>query len=170
MTAKAQYICTAMSIDQDRLKSENQALVVNIKEKTRKQQQTQELYDRLKRKEMTTATQHAAFDSVEGMLGGGGTGTPGRPYTRSQAQREHHNRPPNLDGTNSHRGHGSAHGSHDGMMPPPPINRNGYQGGGPNFGRRSVHASTVTAENSKQATSTYAQIIALGWASQAVKH
>lgn len=128
-----------MSIDQDRLKNENQALVVNIKEKTRKQQQTQELYDRLKRKEMTTATQHAALNSVEGMLGGG-TGTPGRPHTRSQAQRDHHNNPPDLNGAHSHGRHGSAHGSNEGMMPPPPINRNVYQGSGPNFGRRSVHA------------------------------
>ena len=150
-----------MSIDQDRLKNENQTLVVNIKEKTRKQQQTQELYDRLKRKEMTTATQHAAFDSVEGMLGGGGTGTPGRPYTRSQAQQNHHSRPTNLDGNHSHQGHGSTHGSNEGMMPPPPINRNAYQGSGPNFGRLLVFALTVTAETSKQATSTYPRLIAL---------
>ncbi|KAL8868251.1 MAG: hypothetical protein Q9174_005111, partial [Haloplaca sp. 1 TL-2023] len=40
-----------------------------FREKSRKHQQTQELYDRLKRKEMTAATQSAAFESVDEVLG-----------------------------------------------------------------------------------------------------
>lgn len=58
-----------MQIDQDRLKAENKNLVTAFREKSRKHQQTQELYDRLKRKEMTAATQSAAFDSVDEVLG-----------------------------------------------------------------------------------------------------
>ena len=58
-----------MQIEHDRLKTENQTLAINIKEKNRKVQQTQELYDRIKRKEMTAATRSAAFDSVNDMVG-----------------------------------------------------------------------------------------------------
>lgn len=58
-----------MQIDQDKLKTENTNLVAAFREKSRKHQQTQELYDRLKRKEMTAATQSAAFNSVDEVLG-----------------------------------------------------------------------------------------------------
>lgn len=58
-----------MQMDQDKLKTENASLVSAFREKSRKHQQTQELYDRLKRKEMTTATQTAAFNSVDEVLG-----------------------------------------------------------------------------------------------------
>ena len=58
-----------MQIDQERLKSENTNLVAAFREKNRKHQQTQELYDRLKRREMTAVTQSAAFDSVDEVLG-----------------------------------------------------------------------------------------------------
>lgn len=54
-----------MQMDQDKLKSENTNLVLSLRDKQRKHQQTQELYDRLKRKEMVAATQSAAFDSVD---------------------------------------------------------------------------------------------------------
>lgn len=58
-----------MQIDQDKLKTENTNLVAVFREKSRKHQQTQELYDRLKRKEMTAATQSAALNSVDEVLG-----------------------------------------------------------------------------------------------------
>ena len=58
-----------MQVDQDKLRSENVGLSMAIREKTRKHQQTQELYDRLKRKEMTAVTQSAAFDSVNEAYG-----------------------------------------------------------------------------------------------------
>ena len=60
---------TAMQIDQGRLKDENATLVGALRAKDRKQQQTQELYDRLKRKEMTSVTQSAAINSVDEVLG-----------------------------------------------------------------------------------------------------
>lgn len=59
----------AMQIDHDKLKSENNNLVAAFREKSRKHQQTQELYNRLKRKEMTSATQSAAIGSVDEVLG-----------------------------------------------------------------------------------------------------
>ncbi len=58
-----------MQIDQDKLKTENTSLVAAFRDKSRKHQQTQELYDRLKRKEMTSATQAAAYNSVDEVLG-----------------------------------------------------------------------------------------------------
>lgn len=58
-----------MQVEQDRLKSENTNLIMAFREKSRKAQQTQELYDRLKRKEMTAATQSAAYETVDEVLG-----------------------------------------------------------------------------------------------------
>ena len=57
-----------MQLDQAKLKQDNQALVTAMREKNRKHQQIQELYDRLKRREMTAVTRHAAFDSVDDVL------------------------------------------------------------------------------------------------------
>ena len=57
-----------MQIDQDKLKAENSNLAAAYREKSRKHQQTQELYDRLKRKEMTAVTQSAAYDSVDDVI------------------------------------------------------------------------------------------------------
>ena len=59
----------AVQSEHDRLREENAQLVAALREKTRKHQQTQELYDRLKRKEITAATQSAAFNSVDEALG-----------------------------------------------------------------------------------------------------
>lgn len=58
-----------MQLEQDKIKTENATLVTAYREKTRKHQQTLELYDRIKRKEMAAATQSAAFDSVDEVLG-----------------------------------------------------------------------------------------------------
>ena len=58
-----------MQMDQEKLKTENTNLVAAFREKNRKHQQTQELYDRMKRKEMTAQTQSAAYDSVDDVLG-----------------------------------------------------------------------------------------------------
>ena len=58
-----------MQVDQEKLRTENTGLVAAFREKSRKHQQTQELYDRLKRKEMTSATQTAAYNSVDEVLG-----------------------------------------------------------------------------------------------------
>ncbi|KAK4692020.1 E3 ubiquitin-protein ligase CCNP1IP1, partial [Lecanoromycetidae sp. Uapishka_2] len=128
-----------MQIDQDRLKNENRDLVAAYREKSRKHQQTQELYDRLKRREMTAATQSAAFDSVDEVLGN----VSNQPrfsnpqhnsnINRSQAQRSF--LPPHVDHNgiekvHSHQRSGSANsGGGGGLMPPPPHPRqNGVNG------------------------------------------
>lgn len=123
-----------LQIDADRLKTENTSLVAAYREKARKHQQTQELYDRLKRKEMATAVQSAAFESVDEVLGI----TPSRPeygstlypeqysaQQRKQTQRDmfpihaDHN---GIEQVHSHQRSGSnnSQGS-GGLMPPPPI-------------------------------------------------
>ncbi|KAL9613905.1 MAG: hypothetical protein Q9167_001583 [Letrouitia subvulpina] len=60
---------SALQVDKDKLQSDNTSLVAAFRDKSRKHQQTQELYDRLKRKEMTAATQSAALESVDEALG-----------------------------------------------------------------------------------------------------
>jgi hypothetical protein len=52
----------------EKLKQDNQTLFSALREKNKKYQQTQELYDRLKRKEIATTTQNAAFNSVDDIL------------------------------------------------------------------------------------------------------
>ncbi|KAL8673169.1 MAG: hypothetical protein Q9168_002398 [Polycauliona sp. 1 TL-2023] len=114
---------SSLQIDQEKLQTENTNLVQAFREKSRKHQQTQELYDRLKRKEMTAATQSAAFESVDDVLGnvGGRTnhgrqqGHPERSqYPYDPSQHFGHQR----DGSNGSGGSG-------GMMPPPTLRRPG---------------------------------------------
>ena len=57
-----------VTLDNERLRIESQALAVNLKERAKRHQQTQELYDRLKRKQMTAATQMAAQSAVDETL------------------------------------------------------------------------------------------------------
>ena len=58
-------------VECSKFREENAQLAAALREKTRKQQQTQELYDRIKRKEMAAVTQSAAFNSVDEALGRG---------------------------------------------------------------------------------------------------
>lgn len=126
-----------MEVDQDRLKVENKNLVTAFREKSRKHQQTQELYDRLKRKEMTAATQSAAFESVDEVLGNG-TGRQGfvsaqrnSGAPRVHAQQDFQSPRGNRDGieqlhvrrkSSSNENQGSA------AMMPPPLYRPGGTG------------------------------------------
>jgi hypothetical protein len=121
-----------MQIDQDRLKAENTDLAAAFREKHRKYQQTQDLYDRLKRKEMMAATQSAAFDSVDEVLGNvSSRAAPGAsmyshqyPNPRIQDQRDfqslhvEHN---GIEQVQTHRRNGSnnSQGSGGKMLPPP---------------------------------------------------
>ncbi|KAF8861801.1 cyclin B1 interacting protein-like protein 1 [Acephala macrosclerotiorum] len=54
-----------MQVDQDTLQRRNEELTQAFREKTRKQMQTQELYDKLKRKAMLGQVQEAALDAVD---------------------------------------------------------------------------------------------------------
>lgn len=120
-----------MQIDQDRLKAENKSLVTAFREKSRKHQQTQELYDRLKRKEMTAATQSAAFDSVDEVLGNGlgrqgfvpSQHNPGAP--RAHAQQDFQSPRGNL---HARRKSGGSENHGHGPMMPPPLQRPGGMG------------------------------------------
>ena len=121
-----------MQIDQDRLKAENKNLVTAFREKSRKHQQTQELYDRLKRKEMTAATQSAAFESVDEVLGN----VPGRQgfsssHHNTGAPRAHAQQDWNRDGVEQfhvRRKSGSNENQGSGGMMPPPLSRPGANG------------------------------------------
>ena len=119
-----------VQIDQDRLKAENQNLVVSLRERTKKHQQTQELYDRLKRREMTAATQSAAqsaaYESVDDVLGV----VPNRqPYSgRPQGPRSFQPGPVDHNGVervHTHQRSGSSHSQGSGGMMPPPT-RSGF--------------------------------------------
>jgi len=134
-----------MQVDQDRLKSENTNLVAAFREKSRKHQQTQELYDRLKRKEMTAATQSAAYQSVDDVLGSVG-GRHGQDQLfgvsqypnmgRAQGQGQQYQYQGDLNAAAQDYGHGqsNSNGSNgngkDGAMPPPPRRPAGFRAPG----------------------------------------
>ena len=130
-----------MQVDQDRLKTENTNLVAAFREKSRKHQQTQELYDRLKRKEMTAATQSAAYQSVDEVLGSVVNRhvqdlPSGVSQYPSDGPEQGQNQQPQYSGDYSapehrygHNQNGSnGNNSKDGMMPPPAKFRASGQG------------------------------------------
>lgn len=106
-----------MQMEQDRLKTENHNLVSAFREKSRKHQQTQELYDRLKRKEMTAATQSAAFESVDDVLGN----VSSRHAINNSANPQHHRSPP--------RGHDFQSFGSDPLLQPHRRNGSGHSQG-----------------------------------------
>lgn len=132
-----------MQLDQDRLKNENTNLVAAFREKSRKHQQTQELYDRLKRKEMTAATQSAAYQSVDEVLGSvssrqgqeHNSGIPSFSSVRTHGQGQqfqfHGDREEQGYGHERDNSNGSNGNGKDGMMPPPPRRPGGF--GPPGF-------------------------------------
>jgi E3 ubiquitin-protein ligase CCNP1IP1 len=54
-----------MQFDQENLKRKNEELIQAFREKSRKQLQTQELYDKLKQRAMLNQVQNAASDAVD---------------------------------------------------------------------------------------------------------
>ncbi|KAL9000124.1 MAG: hypothetical protein Q9169_001199 [Polycauliona sp. 2 TL-2023] len=126
---------SSLQIDQEKLQAENTNLVQAFREKSRKHQQTQELYDRLKRKEMTAATQSAAFESVDDVLGNvGGRTSNGRGPQQSLLSRQQGNPDtsqypyePN-QGFGHQRDGSNGSGASGGGMPPPSLRRPGAFG------------------------------------------
>lgn len=122
---------TDLQIDRDKLQSENTSLVNAFREKSRKHQQTQELYDRLKRKEMMNVTQSAAFGAVEEVLSNNVAGRPGQsrptPNSFSTRPQEQHDVPMYQYGPGQDLGHQRAgsngSGGSGGVMMPPPQRR-----------------------------------------------
>lgn len=126
-----------MQMDQDKLRTENTTLVSALREKSRKHQQTQELYDRLKRKEMTSATQTAAYNSVDEVLGSvsnlQGQNQPSMPHSYetgagSEQDQLIFNQAPTdyceIAQPHGHSTRGSNGSNEDSRMMPPPSNRN----------------------------------------------
>ncbi len=145
-----------MQMDQDKLKSENTSLVAAFREKNRKHQQTQELYDRLKRKEMTAQTQSAAYESVDEVLGSVSRRrsydplAPIEPYQsipRPQGQRVIPHFPVDHNGVeqlHTHQRSGS-NGSRDseGRMPPPFRRPAGYGSHAANDGKSCMSKTSM---------------------------
>ena len=142
-------------MDQDKLRTENTNLVAAFREKSRKHQQTQELYDRLKRKEMTSATQTAAYNSVDDVLGsvsnslGQNQPKASHQYQTgleseedqaifNQASLDHHEvaQPHDASRMDSNRSHGDSR-----MMPPPSNRTNRNEPKAPDIGK-SDHLSS----------------------------
>ena len=57
-----------MLVDQDNLRRKNEELVQAFRDKSRKHSQTQELYDKLKRRVMLGQVQNAASDAVDNTI------------------------------------------------------------------------------------------------------
>ena len=131
-----------MQIEQDRLKQENSQLVTAFREKSRKHLQTQELYDRLKRKEMTAATQSAAFESVDEVLGNVSSQqrfiSPQQHNPRARAQRDFQVDHNGIEKVHTHQRSGSSNSG--GMMPPPAFPRaGGLQSNAFGYGELQAH-------------------------------
>lgn len=152
-----------MNLENERLRTEQQKLKVALNDKNRLHHQTLELYDRLKRKEMTAATQSAAIDSVDDVLGlmanrqGSNQQTlplpyqsNARPHTtepgfsplrlgnngQQQQQQHNHNHRIRTAGSNSSNSAGQ-------MMPPPPIRGAGFVNRDFESGQPSLHVSVT---------------------------
>lgn len=150
-----------MNLENERLRTEQQKLKVALNDKNRLHHQTLELYDRLKRKEMTAATQSAAIDSVDDVLGlmanrqGSNQQTLPLPYQSNarphttepgfsslrlgyneQQQQHNHNHRTRTAGSNSSNSAGQ-------MMPPPPIRGAGFVNRDFESGQTSLHVSVT---------------------------
>lgn len=119
-----------MQIDYDKLKVENANILAAYREKSRKHQATQDLYDRLKRKEMTAVTRSAAFDSAEEVLqsvssrqGAGGLGQDGQ-YLGADALIDQFPLGQTTgDITRNHQSDGGGGSREASRMMPPPLQR-----------------------------------------------
>ncbi len=115
-----------MKTERDKSRAENAILVGALKEKTRKQKQTQELYERLKHKEMTAATRSAAINSADDVMRSVSGHSVDAGYGR--AYMSHDNlmmgNAQSLWRDNRHRRQGSTSSGNSGkMMPPPQFSR-----------------------------------------------
>lgn len=81
-----------MQVDQDSLRRKNEELIQALREKSRKQLQTQELYDKLKRRAMLGQVQNAALDAVDQNIQASVTAN--RFVDRVESQNHNHRPPP----------------------------------------------------------------------------
>jgi E3 ubiquitin-protein ligase CCNP1IP1 len=83
-----------MQVDLDGLRRKNEELIQALREKNRKQLQTQELYDKLKRRAMLGQVQNAALDAVDQNIQASVTAN--RFVDRVDNQNQNHRPPPPL--------------------------------------------------------------------------
>ena len=81
-----------MQLDQDSLRRKNEELIQALREKSRKHLQTQELYDKLKRRAMLGQVQNAASDAVDQNIQASVTAS--RFVDRVENQTQNHRPPP----------------------------------------------------------------------------
>lgn len=162
----------AANVEIERLKAEQQKLKAALFNKTRVHHQTQELYDRLKRKEMTAATKSAVLDSLDDVLvlhsmanrPGSSQPTPPLPPPYQQNARPHTTQPGFSPGRMDYGGQHQLHnhnnrvrrvGSNSSnsagrMMPPPPtrgaagFGTRDFESGQPGLASESHHLSPST--------------------------
>lgn len=103
-----------MTLDQDNLRRKNDELNQAYKDKSRKLLQTQELYDKLKRRAMLGQIQDAASDAVDTTLQGGAT-VGVHPPDHVDVQEEYQQQ----FGTPTRPAHYAGKFDRSGIMPPP---------------------------------------------------
>jgi len=100
------YVLTIadMAVDQDNLRRKNEELIQAFREKSRKQLQTQELYDKLKRRAMLGQVQNAAGDAAEHTIQASVTANRFVDRVGNQPQRPIQPQLPNMQTGNVHPG------------------------------------------------------------------
>ncbi|KAA8570938.1 hypothetical protein EYC84_000318 [Monilinia fructicola] len=148
-----------MSTDQDTLRRKNAELNHNLKEKSKKLLQTQELYDKMKRRSMLGQVQTAASNAVDDTIQATVTGNR---FTDDMATDDHRPQQPSLyahqqqTGGTNHTGNLQTQG-----MPPPPQRRHSNawdtigQGGSEGFQRQSQVQATPSSHRQPLMTNSF---------------
>jgi E3 ubiquitin-protein ligase CCNP1IP1 len=119
---------TGMQVDQDNLRRKNEELSQVLRDKSRKLLQTQELYDKLKRRAMLGQVQDAASEFVDDTIQASTTAN--RFVDRIGAQNQRPTSHPIYQNAQSGGSQNPGRGLNTGMnMGPPPINRSGHADG-----------------------------------------
>jgi E3 ubiquitin-protein ligase CCNP1IP1 len=119
---------TGMQADQDNLKRKNEELTQVLREKSRKLLQTQELYDKLKRRAMLGQVQDAASDAVDDTIEASTTAK--RFVDRVRAENQRPNSHPIYQSEQNGIMQNAGRSLSTGMnMGPPPMSRSGTADG-----------------------------------------
>lgn len=116
----------SMSTDQDALRRKNEELNHHLREKNKKLLQTQELYDKMKRRGLLDQVQTAASNAVDDTIEAAVTGNRFADNTGTDNHRPHQQPfyPNQLAGGTHQSG-----GFHNPSMPPPPLQRRRHSSG-----------------------------------------
>jgi E3 ubiquitin-protein ligase CCNP1IP1 len=115
-----------MVVDQDSLRRKNEELAQAFREKSRKHLQTQELYDKLKRRAMLGQVQNAASDAVDHTIQASAASN--RFMDPEAGGNQHHQQPPLFTDLQAKTREQSRFSNEDGTVPtmPPPAVRGGF--------------------------------------------